>query len=56
MDYLPSRRSGAKFLINSHSIATIIIDPDGKIIYRGSGSNSTDKLRAKLEEIFPGNK
>ena len=35
---------------------TIIIDPDGKIIYRGSGSNSTDKLRAKLEEIFPGNK
>ncbi len=31
---------------------TIIIDPDGKIIYRGSGSNSTDKLKAKLREIF----
>ena len=30
---------------------TIIIDPDGKIIYRGSGSNSTDKLKAKLREI-----
>ena len=31
---------------------TIIIDPTGKIVYRGSGSNSTDKLKAKLEEIF----
>ena len=31
---------------------TIIIDPDGKIIYRGSGSNSTDKLKAKFREIF----
>ena len=31
---------------------TIIIDPDGKIIYRGSGSNTTDKLKAKLREIF----
>ena len=30
----------------------IIIDPDGKIIYRRSGSNSTDKLKAKLREIF----
>ena len=31
---------------------TIIIDPTGKIVYRGSGSNSTDKMKAKLEEIF----
>ena len=35
---------------------TIIIDPAGRIVYRGSGSNSTDKLKAKLEEIFPNNK
>ena len=35
---------------------TIIIDPAGRIVYRGSGSNSTDKLKAKLEEIFPDNK
>jgi len=35
---------------------TIIIDPAGRIVYRGSGSNSTDKLKAKLKGIFPDNK
>ena len=31
---------------------TVLIDSTGKIIYRGSGRNNTDKLKAKLREIF----
>ena len=39
------------FNINSFP-TTILIDSSGKIIYRASGSDKADKLKAKLKEIY----
>ena len=43
-------------VVNSFNITafptTVLIDPSGKIVYRGSGSDKADKLKAKLKEIY----
>ena len=39
------------FNINSFP-TTILIDSSGKILYRASGSDKADKLKAKLKEIY----
>jgi hypothetical protein len=31
---------------------TFIIDPFGNVVFRGTGSNDTAKLKKKLTEIF----
>ena len=53
-------RSDTTSIASSFNISafptTIIIDPIGRIVFRSSGSNSTDKLKSKLKEIYPDNK
>jgi uncharacterized protein (DUF1697 family) len=31
---------------------TFILDPSGNVVFRGTGSSDTEKLKKKLEEIF----
>ena len=49
-------RNDASSVVNSFNVTafptTILIDSSGKILYRASGNNKTDKLKAKLREIF----
>ena len=41
-----------KYAVSSFP-TTFIIDPSGNVVFRGTGSNDTEKLKKKLAEIFP---
>jgi len=46
-----STNMASKYAVSSFP-TTFILDPSGNVVFRGTGSNDTEKLKKKLEEIF----
>ena len=46
-----STNMASKYAVSSFP-TTFILDPSGNVVFRSTGSNDTEKLKKKLEEIF----
>ena len=46
-----STNMASRYAVSSFP-TTFIIDPFGNVVFRGTGSNDTAKLKKKLAEIF----